>query len=232
MDTCLVRKRVRTDDRLGRRHGNARDGLDHATGAVDLRRINAAGDAENIRARFERHNAFLHGSVARALSNAVDCAFDLVDARFHAGQRICDRHTQIVVHVAGEYNIFNARRMLAQVADPRRILLWNHISDRIRNINRGRSCLDCGFKHAAQEIQIRAAGVLCGELDIVAVFFRIGNIVRNRFHHFVRRHFKLILHMHRRGGQKRMDAGVLCAADGIPRRIDVLFVAACQRTDR
>ena len=52
-----------------------------------------------------------HGSVAGTFTDAVDGAFDLIDAGLYTGQRVSDRHTEVIVHMAGENDIFNTRCM-------------------------------------------------------------------------------------------------------------------------
>ena len=51
---------------------------------------------------------------------AVDRALDLVDTGFHTGQRVGDRHAEVVVHMAGQDDIFNALGVLTQIADTSR----------------------------------------------------------------------------------------------------------------
>ena len=227
-----MRKRIRADDRLGRGDCNAGDGLDHAAGAVDLGGFDVAGDAEMVRAGLERHDAFLHRGVARALTDTVDRALDLVDALFHAGQRVCNRHAEVVVHVAGQDDVLNALGMLAQVTDALCVFLGHHVADRVRNVDRRCTRLDRGLDHAAQEVQIRTGCIFSGELHIAAILLRVSDVVRDRLDDLIRRHFELVFHVQRRSGQEGMDAGGFRAADGIPRSVDILFHAARQRADR
>ena len=180
----------------------------------------------------ERHDAFLHRGITRALADTVDRALDLVNARFHACQRVCNCHAEVVVHVAGQHDVFNPLRVLTQVTDTLCVFLRHHIADRVRDVDRRRARLDCGLDHAAEEVQIRAGCILSGKLHITAVLLCVSNVVCNRLDDLVRRHLKLILHMQRRSGQEGMNAGGFRTADRVPRSIDILFHTARQRADR
>lgn len=107
------------------------DGLNHAACAVDLSGFDIAADAEVVGAGLERHGAFLHGSVACALADAVDGAFNLVDAGFNACQRVCNSHAEVIVHMAGQNDLLDAVGVLAQILDAGSVLLRNHVADGI-----------------------------------------------------------------------------------------------------
>ena len=231
MDTCLVCERIRADDRLGRCNSNAGDGLNHAACAVDLGGFDVAADAEVVGTGLERHDALLHGGVACTLADAVDGAFNLVDTGFNARERVCNRHAEVVVHMTGQNDVFDAGGVLAQILDACGVLLRDHVADGIRNIDGGSACLDSGFDNAAQEVEVSAGRILGGEFDIRAEAFRVGNAVRDGFDDLVRGHLELVLHMYRAGSNKGMDTGRFSAADRIVGCLDVLVYAARKRAD-
>ena len=231
MDAGFVCERIRADNGLGRGNGNAGDGLNHAACAVNLSGFDIAADAEVVGAGLERHGAFLHGSVACALADAVDGAFDLVDTGFNARERVCNRHAEVVVHMAGQNDLLDAVGVLTQILDAGSVLLRDHVADGIRDVDGGSACLDGGFDNAAQEVEVGAGRILSGEFDIRAEAFRVGNAVSDGFDDLVRSHLELVLHMYRAGSNKGMDTGRFSTADRIVGCFDVLVYAAGQRAD-
>ena len=91
-------KGVFTDDGFAALHHQAAHARDQARGLDNLARVQSAfKPAEEIVARFEGHDDFLHGGVAGALANAVDRAFDLPRPVAHGGQRVGHGQTEIIV---------------------------------------------------------------------------------------------------------------------------------------
>ena len=231
MDAGLVCERIRADNGLGRGNGNAGDGLNHAACAVDLSGFDIAADTEVVGAGLERHGAFLHGSVACALADAVDGAFDLVDTGFNARERVCNRHAEVVVHMAGQNDLLDAVGVLTQILDAGSVLLRNHVADGIRDVDGGSACLDCGLDYAAQEVEVGTGRVLGGELNVRAEALCVSDAVRDGLDYFVRGHLELVLHMYRAGCNKGMDTSGLGTADGVVGSLDILVYAARKRAD-
>ena len=184
-----------------------------------------------VGAGLERHGAFLHGSVACALADAVDGAFDLVDAGFNACQRVCNSHAEVIVHMAGQNDLLDAVGVLAQILDAGSVLLRNHVADGIRDVDGGSACLDGGLDYAAQEVEVGTGRVLGGELNVRAEALCVSDAVRDGLDYFVRGHLELVLHMYRAGCNKGMDTSGLGTADGVVGSLDILIYAAGQRAD-
>ena len=99
MDSRAVRKRIRADHRLIRRHRNAQQVGDQAAGAIQLARVDVGVHAEVIGAGAQRHHDFFERRVPGPFADAVDGAFHLPGAVQHAGQRIGHGHAEIVMAV-------------------------------------------------------------------------------------------------------------------------------------
>ena len=107
------------------------------------------------------------------------------------------------------------------------------VADRIRNVDRRRALLDHRLEHAAEEIEIRAAGVLGRELDVRAgVLAREAHRELRLLEHLVRRHAQLLLHVQRAGGDEGVDAPGLRALDRLDAALDVRVVGAAQAGHR
>ena len=70
--------------------------------------LDSGRERHAVFAHFQRHHDFFERGVAGALPDAVDGALDLTRAGEHAGQRIRDRETEIVVTMRGEDDLFRA----------------------------------------------------------------------------------------------------------------------------
>jgi hypothetical protein len=82
-----------------------------------------------------------------------------------------------------------------------------------------------------QEVQLGAAGVLGGELDVVGVLARPADGLHRLLDDLVGRHAQLLLHVDRAGGDEGVDAAGLGRLDGLAGAADVVLVGARQRAD-
>ena len=129
------------------------------------------------------------------------------------------------------HDLVRVRHALDQLAHGFGILIRDGVADGIRDIDRPRTGLDHRLEDTAQEINVRAAGIFGGKLDIVRVFACPANRLDRLRNHLVGRHAQLLFHVDRRRGNKGMDAAGIRRADRLTGTPDVVFVGACQRTD-
>ena len=69
----------------------------------------AGPERQHVVAHAHRHHDLFQRGIAGALADAVDGAFDLPRARLHAGERIGDRHAEIVVAMHREHRLVGIR---------------------------------------------------------------------------------------------------------------------------
>ena len=77
VDAGFMGEGVRADDGLVRLHRETGDGGDQARGAGDHLGIDAGRERQGVMAGAQAHDDLLKRSVARALAEPVDRAFDL-----------------------------------------------------------------------------------------------------------------------------------------------------------
>ena len=87
---------------------------------------------------------------------------------------------------------------------------------------RGRWLDDLG-----QEIQLRARGVLGGELHVLAQFARLRNAFGGPAHDLFLLHSQLELAMNRAGGEEHVQARLLGLLQRLPGAINVLIITTC-----
>ena len=178
-----------------------------------------------------RHHDFLERGVAGALADAVDGALDLPRAGADAGERVGDRHAEIIVAVHGEARLVGVRHGLAKPLEHVEIFFGYRVAHGVREIDRGGAGVDRGFDAAAEKVELGAGGVFSGPLDVVDVIARPRH---RRDHHLVDLlwlHLQLVLHVHRRRGQEGVDAAALRVLDSFAAAIDVLQRGARQAAD-
>ena len=110
VDARFVREGVGADDRLVARRRRVGDLRERPAGGHDLRGVDAGRDAVEVGAGVQRHDDVLERAIARPLADAVDGAFDLPRAAADGGERIGDRHAEIVVAMGGEDDVLGHDR--------------------------------------------------------------------------------------------------------------------------
>ena len=103
-------------------------GLNHQPGQVgqqparrvDLPRVDAGLEAEQVLAGVQRHHDFLERGVAGPFADPVDRALNLTRAVLNGDQRIGHRQPQVVVAVDGQYGLADVRHVRADIADASR----------------------------------------------------------------------------------------------------------------
>ena len=197
---------LRPDDRLvvlHRERGRRRHQLGRA---IELRRLDADLIGQHVAARLDRHHHLFERGIARPLADAVDGALDLPRAGTHAGQRIGHRHAEIVVAVHREDRLLRARHLLHHRAEHLEIFLGRRIAHRIGQIDGGGAGLDRGLHAAAEVVDLGAGGVLGRPLHVVDPVARAAHLEVHHLQHLLGRLLQLVLAVHGRRGDERMDA--------------------------
>ena len=106
----------------------------------------------------------------------------------------------------GEHRLVGIGDALEQLADGVGVLVRNGVADRVRNVDGACAGVDGSLDDAAEEIDLRAAGVLAGKLHVGAQTARLLHRAHCLLHHLVRLHAQLVLHVDRAGGDKGVNA--------------------------
>jgi hypothetical protein len=146
----------------------------------------------------------------------------------HGGEAVGHRKAQVVVAMHRPDHLVGIGNPFAQLVNALRILFGNVVANRVRNVDGGRTFLDHRFDDPAQEIELRAAGVFAGKLDVGDSVARKAHSVPGRDENVLGRHAQLLLHVDRAGCNERMDAPGLRRLDRFQRPRDVLVEGAAQ----
>ena len=175
-----------------------------------------------------RHHDFLERGIAGALANAVDGAFDLAGTGAHAGERVRHRHAEIVVAMHREARQVGIRHVLAHALHHSEIFLRHRVTYGVGDIDGGGAGLDRCLDAAAEEVELGAGAILARPFDVVGIGACACDLCDHHLVDFVRLLLKLVLHVHRRSGQKGVDAPPLRRFDRFGAAVDVLEGGARQ----
>ena len=165
VDAGLVREGVAPDDGLVVLDRVAGQAGHEPRRPGELLGAHADVDAgEEVAARADRHDDLLERGVAGALAEAVDRALDLACTGDHAGERVGDRHAEVVVAVRRHDVVARDRRH--DVCDQLRVLVRNAEADGVGDVERCRAVVDGELQDVAHEVDVGPAGVLGRELDV------------------------------------------------------------------
>jgi len=106
----------------------------------------------------------------------------------------------------GEHRLVGIGDALEQLADGVGVLVRNGVADGVRNVDGTCAGVDGSLDDSAEEIDLRAPGVLAGKLHVGAQAARLFHRAHCLLHHLVRLHAQLVLHVDRAGGDKGVDA--------------------------
>ena len=109
-----------------------------------------------------------------------------------------------------------------------KIFLRHRVADGVGDIDGGGAGLDRRLDASAEEVELGAGAVLARPLDVVGVGARARNLRDHHLENFVRLLLELVLHVHRRSGQKGVDAPPLRRFDRFGAAVDVLEGGARQ----
>ena len=113
VDTAFVRERIPSDDGLVVLHWEVRHRRDKTRRARQHRCLDAGIERHHVRRVFSRHHDLFECRIAGPLTDPIDRAFDLPRTSTHTGQRVGNRHPQIVVAMHREDRLIGVRHALA-----------------------------------------------------------------------------------------------------------------------
>jgi len=179
----------------------------------------------------QRHHHFFERGVAGALANAVDRAFDLPRACPHAGQRVRNRHAQIVVTVGRDNHILGARHIPADAIDHLVVFFGRAIANCIGDVQRGRAALDRDFQHLVEKLRVGARGIHWREFDVIAQAAGVCHHLANQLQRLAAALAELVLQVDIRGRHKGVNTLLDRRLDGRPAFVDVILMGARQAAD-
>src|SRR5204863_9695498 len=198
---------------------------------VDLLGHDAGVDAEAVAARLDRHHDLLHRRVAGALADAVHRALDLARAVLHRGERVRDRHAEVVVAVGAQDAPLAAGHALAGDLEERAVLLGQRVAGRVGHVHGARAGVDHRAEDLDQVLRVAARGVLGRELDVVEVLLGAPDGPHRRVEHVLPAHHELVLQVDVGGGDEDVDPGPFRLLDRLDGTVHVLLARAGERED-
>ena len=187
--------------------------------------------AIKLLAHLERHDDLFERRIARAFADPVDGALDLPDSVLNPRQGVRYGQTQIVVAVRAQDGLVDVLHLAAKVLISMPYSSGAQYPTVSGRLTVGGSGVDDGFGNLREEIEIRAAGVFRGELDVVAKSPSIANALNGACQCFFARLVQFVFEVDVTGGKKNVDAGFVGAFEGLGAAIDVFPDAACQARD-
>ena len=231
VDAGLMGEGVGSDDSLVVRNGLADSHGEQAAGRIELRADDIAFEAVVVLAHGQVHGHFLERRVAGAFAYAAQGDFGLTGAHAQGGKGVGHAQSEIVMTVNGEDGFVRTGGVLDDIFDELGKFVRLGVSHGVRQIDGRGSGADGGAAGPAEEVLVRAGGVLAGKLHIA----RQGSGERDgAFDHFndlLRRLAQLVLHVQIAGGEEGVNAGIFGHADGFPAAADILFHAAGEAAD-
>src|SRR6266536_2520099 len=223
----LMGKSIASDNRLVRLHAETQRLREQFAGGVELRAVDAALVRIDVVADVYAHHDLFHRGIAGAFADSVHRALHLARPCSNRGQRISHRQAKIVVAVAGDGQVL-ALYGLLDLADQPPVFLGHRIAHRVRNVQRGSAAVGGHLQHLAEEIRLRAGGVLGRKLNILAQRTRVGDIIAHIAQAVLAGHLQLVLQMNVAGSKEGVNAGTRRLFQGLPGGVDVLAGAAAQ----
>jgi hypothetical protein len=176
---------------------------------------------------------FLERAVAGTLAEAVDRALDLPRAAdLDAGERVGDRHAEVVVAMHRPDRLVGIRDLATQIGQELTVELGDGVADRVGDVDRRRALGDDGLEDAVEELRIGAIAVLGRELDVAAEVARKPRRQPRLLEDLLARHAELFLHVQIARRQEDVDARRLAALQRLGGARDVAVVGARERADR
>ena len=178
------------------------------------------------------HDDFLHGSVAGALTQAVDGAFHLPRPAAHPLQGGGHRQPQVVVAVNGQGDRVGPGHLLQHIAEKLAVFLHGGVAHGVGQVDGGGAGADHALHHPVEKVPLGAGGILQGKLHVVAQLAGQAGGAHGSLVHILRGHMQLVGHMDGAGGDKHMDAPARSLLKGLAGGFDVGGDAAGEGTHR
>ena len=211
--------------------GLADDHGEQAAARIELGSVYAALKAEVVLAHHSVHDHFFQGCVAGPLANAAQGHFHLACAHLEGCQGVGYAKAKVVVAVYGEDGLFSTLGIADDVVDEFRVLGRLCVAHCVGKVDGGGTGSDGCGAGLAEEVLVRAGGVLAGEFNVGGIACCAGHAVLDHGNDLVRGFPELVGHVQIAGGQEGVDAGIGCFLDGFPAAVYVLVHAAGKATD-
>ena len=223
VDAAFMRERILADDGLVVLYREARDTAQHGGGTREVFGFHTGRIRQRVVADAQRHDNFFQRRIAGALAEAIDCTLHLAGPIGHGADGVGDREAEIVVAMRRPDHLVGIGDSLDQAAEQRAIFVRVGITDRVRNIDRGRAALDGDIDTFAQEVELGARCIFCAPLDIVDEVAGLADRPADSFQHGIRPHLQLVLHVYGAGGDESVDTRARSVVDGFAAARDVLL---------
>ena len=228
----LVGKRVVADNRLVARHEAADHRGKLARYRIELARVDAGVQAEQVAAGFQRHDDFFQRGISGALADAADRAFDLARAGAYRGQAVGHGQAEVVVAVRRDDDVVDARYITPQPADAGVHFFRGGVADGIGHVDGAGAGLDDRGQHLGQEFRLGADRILGRKLDVIAMLARAPDAVDGARDDFGPTQAQLVLAMDRAGGDEHVESFQACRRQGPGGHVNIARIAARQGADR
>ena len=230
VDTAFVRKGVLADDRFVELHREPRNRGYATRNRHQLGRLNPGGVGHDIAAHLQGHHNLFEGGVARALTQAVDCAFDLARAALNCGQRVCSRHAKVVVTMRGENHSISPGYFGDQTPDQVRTFTRCGVAHGVGDVDRGCAGLDRNLNNARQIIPLGPGRIHRRPLYVVTQVAGMGDRFVDLVGHLIHGEVRDGA-VQRRGADKRVNAWLGGVFHGLKATVDVFEVGPCKPAD-
>ena len=227
----LVAEGVLAHDGLVVLHRHAGVVGHHLGGAIQERGVDVVGEGHDVLADPQRHHDLFQRGIAGTFTDAVDGAFHLARAGQNARQAVGHRQAQVVVAVGGEDHLVGIGHAVPQHRDDVEEFLRRAVTHRIGNIDHRGAGLDGDVHAAAQEVRYCAGGVFRRPFHFGCVVARARHGSAHRFQHRILAHVELVLHVHGRSGNKRVNPGPKRTLQRFAGAVNVLETGAAQAAD-
>ncbi len=224
-------KRIGANDGLVWLYDKAGNSGNQTRCVHDLGGINARGEREGIVTGVDRHHDFFECGVTGTFAEAIDRAFDLTRPCIDRRDRVGNRHAQIVVAVNRQDRLVDVRHAVKQHGHQFGIFGRRGVSNRIGDVDGGRTGINGRFDATAQEVMFGTRTVFCRPFNIVGELARQCHTFNHLFQNAFRFHLQFVFHMQRACGDEGVDTLVLSRFQCLCRAFDVALGGTCQRTD-
>src|SRR5699024_7516889 len=145
--------------------------------------------------RANSHDNLFEGCIARAFSNSVDRALNLLGTIADGHQRVSYCYAQIIMTMNAYCSLVNVGHVFTDIANQLPKFPGHGIADGIRNVNDTGSGIDDGLENFIQKFRITAGSVFSGKLYFVAELPGIFDGLYCRFQYLLATFLELVLHM-------------------------------------
>ncbi len=224
----FVRERILSDDRLVAGYHEAGHRAQQFRCLIDFLTVDARVERQLVLARAYRHHNLLEGRVAGALADTVDGALHLARAEPHGSQAVRDRHTEVVMTVRAQDDLFHLGRLFADHPEHCAYLGGDGIADGVGQIDDRSARFDDSPHDLRQIINVAPGRVLGRELDVLGETPRMLDGGDRVLQHLLARPPEFVFQMNVGRGDEEVNPRAGRALDGVPCGVDIRLVGPRQ----